>query len=289
MSDSLPKLHTGDIQVTVRGAARPVQRIIDRSPYRTNENMTSAVPPERALMPRATQPVVRRGRRAGVTWHRMGKRGGYQRRGGGRVGEREPMSWRRKVMLQSLICALLLLGVWGLSQWDAPLARTANEAVRAAVTTNVDIDRALGKLKFVSDLLPEAAFVFAPQGGEPEDAAAPVVSQSFILPCTGQIARGYQSNHTGILMRGAREVVAPGAGEVVGIARADGEWSVRMKHAGGVETVTSCLKRLLVQEGDQLRTGDVIGEASSYDGEPRVYFEVLVSGKPVDPAPYLMP
>ena len=185
--------------------------------------------------------------------------------------------WRKVVLWQTAACLLILIAAWGMSRASAPWANEAVAVMKSAVTAEIDLDRSLGRLQFVRALLPDAAFVFG------DDAVLPALS----MPCRGVVAVGYTGEHPGLLLRGAQTVTAPADGEVLGVAWADGEGSVRMGHGGGVETIVSCLASIAVIEGQRIGPGEAIGSASERDGDARVYFEVRIDGKATDPWPLL--
>jgi Membrane proteins related to metalloendopeptidases len=60
---------------------------------------------------------------------------------------------------------------------------------------------------------------------------------------------------------------------------------VRISHEQGYETVYGHLSKVLVKEGDTLKTGQVIG-LSGRSGKttgPHIHYEVLKDGKHIDP------
>lgn len=63
---------------------------------------------------------------------------------------------------------------------------------------------------------------------------------------------------------------------------------VEIDHGSGVTTVYGSLSTVMVQPGDQVRTGQEIGVAGPGEGMgPHLHFEVRIEGKPVDPAAVL--
>lgn len=64
---------------------------------------------------------------------------------------------------------------------------------------------------------------------------------------------------------------------------------VRIKHAGGYETVYAHMSRIKVKEGDRIKKGDVVGKAGNTGTSSGVHlhFEILKEGKPVNPEAYV--
>jgi murein DD-endopeptidase MepM/ murein hydrolase activator NlpD len=64
---------------------------------------------------------------------------------------------------------------------------------------------------------------------------------------------------------------------------------VRINHGNGVETYYAHLSRFYVQEGQDVRRGEVIGAVGSSGRvtAPHLHYEVRLGGAPVNPTPYL--
>jgi murein DD-endopeptidase MepM/ murein hydrolase activator NlpD len=98
--------------------------------------------------------------------------------------------------------------------------------------------------------------------------------------------------HKGIDIKAEKgaQVVAAADGRVAfaGTMRGYGR-VVFVRHAGGYETVYAHLKRILVDEGDVLRAGQVLGRMgdSGRATTPHVHYEVRKDDKLLDPANYL--
>lgn len=65
--------------------------------------------------------------------------------------------------------------------------------------------------------------------------------------------------------------------------------NIMVSHGNGITTHYSHLSKILVQPGDKVRKGDVIGRMGSTGRStgPHVHYEVYVGGQTVDPKPYL--
>ena len=100
--------------------------------------------------------------------------------------------------------------------------------------------------------------------------------------------------HTGLdLAAPLGTPVKAAADAVVVTAGAHGGYglAVVLDHGGALATLYGHLSRLLVEPGDVVHRGDVIGLVGSTGAStgPHLHFEVRVSGSPVDPTPYLRP
>ncbi|MAO66549.1 MAG: hypothetical protein CL666_16280 [Balneola sp.] len=64
---------------------------------------------------------------------------------------------------------------------------------------------------------------------------------------------------------------------------------VRIKHAGGFESVYAHMSRIKVKEGDRIRKGDVVGKAGNTGTSTGVHlhFEIWKDGKRVNPEAYI--
>lgn len=186
---------------------------------------------------------------------------------------------KRKSFVESLtrnvaVAAALLLFVVAVRSAAIPQAQDVFTAVKDSV--NMNLDETLGKLSFVSSLLPESALVF----WDNDDAV------QVTAPVHGDIVHAFSEEEPYVGLLGvSNDVRAAADGEVMNIAHGDGEERVvRIRHDDGLETIYGNLTQCYVAEGDQVYEGDIIGETA--DKQP-VYFEVRKSGRSVDPVPLM--
>jgi murein DD-endopeptidase MepM/ murein hydrolase activator NlpD len=86
------------------------------------------------------------------------------------------------------------------------------------------------------------------------------------------------------------EVKSTGAGKVVAAGVAGGYGNmVEIDHGYGISTRFGHLSKILVNVGDEIKTGDVIGRAGSTGRStgPHVHYEVRRNGQAVDPMHFL--
>ena len=186
---------------------------------------------------------------------------------------------KKKSFVESLtrnvaVAAALLLFVVAVRNAAIPEAKDVFTAVKDSV--NMNLDETLGKLSFVSNLLPESALVFWNNADTVEVTA----------PVHGDVVHTFTEDEPYIGLLGvSSDVHAAADGEVMNIAHGDGEERiVRIRHEDGLETIYGNLLQCYVAEGDQVYEGDILGETAA---RQPVYFEVRKSGRSVDPVPLM--
>lgn len=163
-----------------------------------------------------------------------------------------------------LLCATVVQAT------NIPQAQSVFQALQSSV--NLNLDESLGKLSFVSNLLPESALVFWNDNASTE----------ILAPVEGDIIHVFTSNEPYISMKSAvSQVRCAQDGEVMSIAHGnDDELIVRVRHNSNLETLYGNLKTVWVTEGEALYQEDLIGEV--IDGKELV-FELRRDGRAVDP------
>lgn len=147
-------------------------------------------------------------------------------------------------------------------------------------------------------VLVPAAFAEYPES--PADSKRePTLPLRFDPPHQGEISSGFGYRwgrmHNGVDFAGWRftEVRAPLAGRVVYVGWSQRYWGygnvVRIRHAGGLETMYAHLASTRVRGGERIRAREVIAEAGctgSCTGT-HLHFETRVGGELVDPMRFL--
>ena len=103
---------------------------------------------------------------------------------------------------------------------------------------------------------------------------------------------GTQAFHGGMDFRGAsgHPVSAAAAGTVTAAGRQGGYGNmIEVRHPNGMSTRYGHLSAILVNLGDKVESGEVIGRIGSTGRStgPHLHYEVRVDGKPVDPSRYV--
>jgi murein DD-endopeptidase MepM/ murein hydrolase activator NlpD len=107
--------------------------------------------------------------------------------------------------------------------------------------------------------------------------------------------QGFAHFHTGldlVLPQGSPILAADdGVVALVGTGSTGYGNYIVLEHSGGLATLYGHLSKALVKPGDQVVQGQPIGQEGSTGNStgPHLHFELRISGKPVDPAPYLPP
>jgi murein DD-endopeptidase MepM/ murein hydrolase activator NlpD len=134
--------------------------------------------------------------------------------------------------------------------------------------------------------------VYTQKGAMP--AGAPIVKGWMSSPFGERVdpISGKKAWHEGMDFAGANgsDVVAVANGIVVFSGRRDGYGlMVEISHGENLRTRYGHHQELLVRAGQSVKRGDVIGlmGSSGRSTGPHVHFEVLKSGKPVNPARYV--
>ncbi len=178
-----------------------------------------------------------------------------------RIGER--------LLRDSALCAAVVLCVLALGNVQQPWAQAVSSTMRDAVT--MDLDESLGKLQFVRNLLPESALVFWDSGS---------AQPSYQLPASGSVTHAWKQSEPWLEYAcEAQSVVAAAAGEVMTITQGDeGHYLLRIRHEGGTETLYGDLVACIVQEGDSLQSGQILGTV-----EDTFFFEARKDGRALNP------
>ena len=143
-------------------------------------------------------------------------------------------------------------------------------AVMSHLTAGFEYDETLGRLQFVSNILPESAMVFLAGGDE----AAQIVE-----PTSADIVHAWSEAEPWLEYACSGDVVSCQDGEVMTIVRnRQDEYTVRVLHDSGYESIYSGLTAVGLQESDTVSAGQLVGTA---DGVAA--FELRHDGLSVQP------
>ncbi len=103
---------------------------------------------------------------------------------------------------------------------------------------------------------------------------------------------GKKSYHKGIdvAAKSNTDIIATASGVVTWAKKRSGYGQmIEISHGNGIVTRYGHCKKILVKEGDIVKQGQVIGKIGSTGRStgPHVHYEVLVSGKKINPMPYV--
>jgi murein DD-endopeptidase MepM/ murein hydrolase activator NlpD len=184
----------------------------------------------------------------------------------------KPLRFGERMLRNTAVCVAILLCALAIKTVDAPIARTVSSELRDWVT--MDLDESLGSLKFVQNLLPDAALVFWHIGTQ----------QTFSPPSQAALSHSWNENEPYLAYASSTQnpVYASAAGEVTAITYLDDSTiTVRLRHEDGMETVYGNLASCTIREGDLVAISDVIGASDT------LYFEIRDEGRSMNPAPLM--
>ncbi|MBP3645210.1 MAG: M23 family metallopeptidase [Clostridia bacterium] len=141
--------------------------------------------------------------------------------------------------------------------------------VMSRLTTEFEYDETLGRLQFVSNILPESAMVFLQN-----DTAV-----SLVNPIDAVVTHMWKPDEPWIEYNGVNDALSAEAGEIMSIvSKRNGESTVRILHSNGYESIYSGLQRLNVKEGDRIDKGETVGQTAVFSS-----YELRKDGMSVEP------
>jgi len=181
--------------------------------------------------------------------------------------------WSEKLARNMSLSAALLIAIAAIrTVGHEPTAQAVFHAIEDQLTW--DMDEELGKLTFVSNMLPEASMVFW-NGASDIEISAPV---------NGKVIHTWSTQEPYLLLEGKDTSVSCCAdGEVMSIAHGENEEEIiRVRHENGLESLYGNIQ-CFVEVGDAVLRDQVIGNPIK---DTQVYFEVRQAGRSIDPALY---
>lgn len=151
---------------------------------------------------------------------------------------------------------------------------TGVQSVFSAIQTgtNMEWDESLGKLSFVSNLLPSSV----------QEVWSQQDSISVLAPVNGDVVHAWSREEPYLELKSSvSDVRAVAGGEIMSIAHGlDEEYIVRLRHDDNTESIYGNLAACYMDEGDYVFAGDII--ATVLDGKP-LAFELRKDGRSIDP------
>ena len=134
--------------------------------------------------------------------------------------------------------------------------RGGDSAVMSHVSAGFEYDNTLGRLQFVSNILPESAMVFLNGSDEVVSVIAPVQEEA---------VHAWSQTEPWLEYACAGEVLNCLDGEIMTVVRnRKNEYTVRVLHDGGYESVYSGLKDVAVEENNWIKAGQPLGMTSGF-------------------------
>lgn len=130
------------------------------------------------------------------------------------------------------------------------------QSVMSHVTAGFEYDDTLGRLQFVSNLLPESAMVFLSGGDE---------TQKLAVPTSAKVSHAWTQEEPWLEYACIGDVCACQDGEVMTIVKnRQDEYTVRVLHKDGYESIYSGLNAVHLNEQDTVFAGQQIGTAAGF-------------------------
>ena len=130
------------------------------------------------------------------------------------------------------------------------------QSVMSHVTAGFEYDDTLGRLQFVSNLLPESAMVFLSGGDE---------TQKLAVPTSAKVSHVWTQEEPWLEYACIGDVRACQDGEVMTIVKnRQDEYTVRVLHKDGYESIYSGLNAVHLNEQDTVFAGQQIGTAAGF-------------------------
>ena len=145
-------------------------------------------------------------------------------------------------------------GIIALASAAAVIASPSSAVqVMNQLDSGFDYDETLGRLQYVSSIVPESAMVFL---SENENSA------KLSLPMHSQIIHSWSEKEPWTEFSGNSDVFSCQSGEVAAVVKSrKGKYTVRILHQDGYESIYSGLSDTSVREHDLVKSGAVIGTA----------------------------
>jgi len=195
----------------------------------------------------------------------------------GQMSSREKQIWKPEKQTKKLQKRLLrgtgIFAAVSLCMGMGAYVLTKNshdsQSVMSHLTAGFEYDESLGRLQFVSNVLPQSAMVFLSGDSEIE----------MLQPVSAQETHVWTNEEPWIEYACSGSVSACDSGEVITVVKnRQNEYTVRVLHDNGYESVYSGLNAVSIKEFDEIIAGQQIGTS---DG--RAAFELRKKGLSVLP------
>lgn len=218
------------------------------------------------------------------------------RPGPGPVLERKKNN-RYKLIIQLLVSAVIFLVVLALFKLEVPFTGVLKNSIKYTMTSETDFMPALSKIVLLATQMGNLEWPIMAPLDEPPFGEDPLGEKMPVLPVSGNVVRAYgwvadpeemvQGFHEGIdiAVSVRTEVKSVASGKVIktGEKTGLGKYLLVQDSSGRLERYAN-LYQVLVEEGQQVKAGEVIAKTGSEeDGLSHLHFEVIVDGRPINP------
>ncbi|MDR3085093.1 MAG: M23 family metallopeptidase [Christensenellaceae bacterium] len=194
-------------------------------------------------------------------------------------GEKGPN--RSRLMMQSAACLAVLALLAGAKYLPFGPSKQFVETVKTVATVSMEdsgVSEALGKLKFVSNMIPDSVLVFWNKGFEqaPKTLEAPLKDARLAMK---------EGESGWFLGEGPALVMADGKVKSVVRSRYGGYRAV-VEHAGGMSSSYEPLTGVRVAPGDELRATQSLGTPVTEEGRSKLLVSVFLNDESADLSAY---
>jgi len=204
---------------------------------------------------------------------------GYRARTNERIEEIDKTaSLLRKMLVAAIIIILVII----LKSIDTEFTQSVVGYIRDSITEDMDIDETLGKLKFVTNYIPDSIAVFGQNISQTQE-----ITPFFAIPAEGKVVGQFGAGNNGIDILGTKNnnIYAVADGQVVDVGEdKNGGQYIKIDHGNDIISLYEGCAQVAINIGDRVAKGDKIG---TMGGEPTsgyaLHFEAWVKDKPVDP------
>jgi len=156
-----------------------------------------------------------------------------------------PSSYK-KLLRNTVVCAILAFGLWGIKSVDSTLTNSISDGVKDATASEMQMDEDMGRLKFVNGEIVE----------DPTEVSADTKS-TYSLPLEGEVVQSFSESQKDVQIKSEEnaKVMAILSGTVI---KTTGE-AVVIENDNGTQTTYQGLIPT-VKAGDAVENSDQIGK-----------------------------
>ena len=192
----------------------------------------------------------------------------------GKYRHAEKTRWGEKLARNCAFVGILTLMVVSVRNAQLPTGQTVLTAVQEMI--DASWDSSLGKISFVSNLLPESMAVFFESD----------LNAELTAPCFGPVVHAWSEKEPYLGYSATNgNVYAVSTGQVMSVAHGlEEERVVRVRHDNGLESLYYNLASVNIREGDEVSAQTCLGTALA---GRQALVEVRRAGRAIDPTELL--
>ncbi|MFE5320147.1 peptidoglycan DD-metalloendopeptidase family protein [Paenibacillus sp. NPDC056579] len=203
----------------------------------------------------------------------------------GGSGQRPGMN---RLRTKLIVSCFLFAAVWGLFQWDHPLANKGKAYISSALNDSFQFQSVAlwyeQRFGGSPSLLPALNTLY-----QEEAQKVDVVSKHYFAPVKGKIIAPYEASRLGVTVETSSDtpVAAMDTGLVVYVGnKEDTGYTIIIRHTNGLQSVYGWVEQGRVELNDWIKGGETIGTVSKNSSKPSgyLYFAVSKDSKFVNPA-----